>query len=106
MSTPGRAQLAIARDAAYFAGHFPGDPIVPGAQLLDLVVQTLQARPGELGGPIEVVVAKFLHPVRPGDQPVLTWEPQRGTIRFELRVEGRCVASGAVRAVASPGPGG
>lgn len=106
MSRPGRVALLVAQDAAFFAGHFPGDPIVPGAQLLDLVVQALRVRLPELQGPLEVVVAKFLHPVRPGDQPELAWAPRRDTFSFEVLVDGRCVASGAVRASAPPGPGG
>jgi 3-hydroxyacyl-[acyl-carrier-protein] dehydratase len=55
-------------------GHFPGNPIIPGAVLLREVVSVLAAASGKMCG--EIVAAKFLHPVRPGDHLAITWEEQ------------------------------
>ena len=49
------------------AGHFPGNPIIPGAVLLG---ETLRAIERSLNLDLsqgQPVSAKFLHPVRPGD---------------------------------------
>lgn len=45
------------------AGHFPGDPIVPGAVLLDHAVDCIERTYSK---PVDMIlVAKFLAPVRP-----------------------------------------
>lgn len=59
-------------DEAYFAGHFPGDPIVPGVILLEFVAQTanflLSHRAGRMvqGYLVGVDEARFNVSVRPG----------------------------------------
>jgi hypothetical protein len=81
------------------AGHFPGDPIVPGAMLLDQLVAALF--PGGWSG--EVASAKFHHPVRPGDTVAVTHTTDGDATRFECRLTGsnQLVLSGALR---SPSP--
>jgi 3-hydroxymyristoyl/3-hydroxydecanoyl-(acyl carrier protein) dehydratase len=75
------------------AGHFPGNPVIPGAVLLDVV---LRAVFGGESGPCEVRSAKFLHPVRPGDVMTIRWNEGAGT-RFDCAVGGRPVLTGSVR---------
>ena len=51
-----------------FAGHFPGNPLVPGAYLLAIVIEQARARLREMGSdrsPVGVRAVKFLAPVRP-----------------------------------------
>jgi acyl-coenzyme A synthetase/AMP-(fatty) acid ligase len=55
--------VTISPDHPAFAGHFPGQPLLPGAVLLSLVTQALQ---GRLGPTARVDNAKFLAPVGPG----------------------------------------
>jgi acyl-coenzyme A synthetase/AMP-(fatty) acid ligase len=77
-------------------GHFPGNPIVPGAVLLDALVS---ARfPGGWSG--EIQAAKFHHPVRPGDTIAVTFRTEGSATRFECRLTGseQLVLSGALRA--------
>ena len=63
------------------AGHFPGNPIIPGAVLLREVVSVLSA--GNGAACHEIRSAKFLHPVRPGDRMVIVWEVKmNGEIGF------------------------
>jgi 3-hydroxyacyl-[acyl-carrier-protein] dehydratase len=56
----------------FFAGHFPGEPIVPGVLLIEAVAQTAGVMLAGLakGGGIPKLAAvnrfKFLKPVRPG----------------------------------------
>jgi hypothetical protein len=76
-------------------GHFPGNPIIPGAVLLDELVQALS--PGDWAGEIES--AKFHHPVRPGESVAVTHRTGGSSIHFECRlVETRqLVLSGVLR---------
>lgn len=79
-------EVRFAIDHPTAAGHFPGNPIIPGAVLLD---EVLQAMAGTDGGRERSVIrsAKFLQPVRPGDAVVIRWEPDpNGHARFECRL--------------------
>ncbi|MCK6569722.1 beta-hydroxyacyl-ACP dehydratase [Myxococcota bacterium] len=89
-------ECTFAPDAPFFAGHFPGRPIVPGVILLEGLAQTLAygvlllaggGRPVLLGGLDRV---KFRHGVGPGD-----------TVTYEIRptrtLLGVTTANGIVR---------
>lgn len=68
-------------------GHFPGNPIIPGAVLLDEVLHAI-ARDCD-GGRTIIRAAKFLEPVRPGDVLLIRWQPSaQGEIRLECRLLG------------------
>ena len=58
------------------AGHFPGNPIIPGAVLLDEIFTVI----GERIAVIKTV--KFLQPVRPGDNVTIDWQILDNEIRF------------------------
>lgn len=95
----GSLQRTVAVDDHRFDGHFPGDPMLPGACLMDLVIDALTTE-GPLAAaaaPRELAVAKFLAPVRPGDTVRIDWRRQAGTLRFECRVAAVLVASGSLR---------
>ncbi len=67
------------------AGHFPGNPIIPGAVLLDEVLHAIAGARG--GGPIVIRSAKFLRPVRPGDRLLIRWQSDApGETKFECRL--------------------
>lgn len=66
-------------------GHFPGNPIIPGALLLD---EALAAILGAAATPVTVRSAKFLAPLAPGESVNLRWQHQNPTeIGFECRRE-------------------
>ena len=76
-------------DAAHPAasGHFPGNPIIPGAVLLDEVLRAIFLDCEGAARPVEVRLAKFLAPVRPGNHLIIRWVQARDReIRFECRV--------------------
>jgi len=78
-------EVRFAVDHPTAAGHFPGNPIIPGAVLLDKVLQAV-ASAGN-GGRSVIRSAKFLQPVRPGDALVIRWEPEANSqARFECRL--------------------
>ena len=74
---------AYSTDHPTAAGHFPGNPIIPGALLLDHVLRAM-ALPEALR---EVRSAKFLRPVRPGDRVVIRWRAlDNNDVAFECRL--------------------
>ena len=95
---PAEPLLPIAIDPAHpaFAGHFPGMPIVPGVVLLDAALHAL-ALDGT--SPCEIVSAKFLGVVRPGEEIGLKRQLlASGSIQFDLLCGERCIATGLLRA--------
>lgn len=94
MSEATRATFQVPNVPAWAAGHFPGDPLMPGAKLLDAVILTLQ-QAGILGHHgCSIAQAKFTAPVRPGDQVIVGWVVAGERIRFDCEVAGKPVASG------------
>lgn len=74
-----------------FIGHFPGNPVLPGVSILDLVVETFgQAVHG-------ISNAKFLKPVKPGDTlTILIDEPADGVARFAVMRAKEVVCEGCL----------
>jgi beta-hydroxyacyl-ACP dehydratase FabZ len=83
---PGRRAVALKNftvDEPFFAGHFPGHPVVPGVLLLEglaqagalLLLHDHPDRAGKLLYFTSVDRARFRRPVEPGDQ-----------VRFEVAV--------------------
>jgi 3-hydroxymyristoyl/3-hydroxydecanoyl-(acyl carrier protein) dehydratase len=58
--------VLVPGDHPCIAGHFPGDPIVPGVLLLELAAEAVRGVWPAAGPLCQVRSAKFLHPVRPG----------------------------------------
>jgi 3-hydroxyacyl-[acyl-carrier-protein] dehydratase len=78
-------EVRFAVDHLTAAGHFPGNPIIPGAVLLDEVLQAVAGTSGLERWIIRS--AKFLQPVRPGEAITIRWEPDpAGQTRFECRL--------------------
>ena len=103
-----RLSLRIPQHHSSFAGHFPGQPIVPGVVLLDEVMQAVEQHVPELGlfcdGSAVIPVCKFLAPVPPGAALTLTlaWGGPGQALTFKLHQAAQLVASGSLRAAQSP----
>lgn len=79
-----QAQWHIPLDHPVFAGHFPDYPLVPGALLLDWVVDKVAAYWQVSPGVLRIEQAKFLQPVPPGACVSLEWQPDADKCRFTL----------------------
>jgi 3-hydroxyacyl-[acyl-carrier-protein] dehydratase len=107
MSTPAatslRSRIEIPRDHPAFAGHFPKFPVLPGAVLLDEVLQAVARERGIDITEWHIASAKFLDVVRPGDELHLEHDlPKSGVIRFTILAANRTVATGSLSNAARP----
>ena len=91
-----RARLRVETSSRAFAGHFEGQPILPGVASLAIVVHALRA----MGGSLQALPSvRFRQAVRPGDVfEVTAARPDaEGQSRFEVKVEGALAVSGVAR---------
>jgi 3-hydroxyacyl-[acyl-carrier-protein] dehydratase len=88
-----RAEYQFDRDHLAADGHFPGNPIIPGALLLDHVLRAVG-----IAAPMTLRFVKFFHVVRPGDCIEIRWHRSADSqVAFEcwLQVTGKMALSGA-----------
>ncbi|WP_339498309.1 AMP-binding protein [Pseudomonas silesiensis] len=91
-------QLAVPADLAYFSGHFPQAPVLPGVVQVEwalMLGQRLMNLPAKFAG---MEVLKFQQLVRPGDeiQLHLRFDPARGKLYFAYRNETATCSSGRI----------
>lgn len=100
------SSIGVPVDHPAFAGHFPQFPVLPGAVLLDEVLQVIQRERRIDLVHWQIASAKFLSAVRPGDVLRLEHDAAKsGLIRFTVRAANRTVASGVLsNAVRPDGP--
>ena len=89
--------LHVSPDHPAFAGHFPGQPILPGVVLLAETLAAIEAHTGSPANAWTLANCKFAIPVPPGVALTLAHEHlPDGGVRFEIRSAGGRVASGAL----------
>jgi len=87
--------ISFAADHPTGEGHFAGNPIIPGALLLAEVSRSIENAIGQRFD--QVAMAKFQHPVRPGDTVDIEYSPSRqGGMNFQCSVSGVLVMSGTL----------
>jgi 3-hydroxymyristoyl/3-hydroxydecanoyl-(acyl carrier protein) dehydratase len=94
-----RIILPLPAEHPSVAGHFPGNPILPGAVLLDEILAAIERAHGQPAALWEVKWVKFLQPVRPGDvvELEITTAPGADT-RFRCWIGALEAITGLVRA--------
>ena len=94
--------LSVAADHPAYAGHFPGQPILPGAVLLDEALHALAALQGIEVAVAQVKSAKFPSPVKPGETLRLHYAATGpGVFRFAIMADERLAASGVIACAAT-----
>ncbi len=99
-----RATLTIPADHPAFAGHFPGQPLLPGVSLLAEVLEALlddAELAARIGAAPRVGAVKFLAAVRPGARLTIELDASARGVRFEVKEGERVAASGQFEPAAS-----
>jgi 3-hydroxyacyl-[acyl-carrier-protein] dehydratase len=89
--------LKISPKHPAFAGHFPGQPLLPGVSLLAEVLEVALSDSKiakALGSAPCLSSAKFLAPVRPGAQITVHLKHETHSVLFEVREGDRIAATG------------
>ena len=90
--------MIVPPDHPALAGHFPGDPIVPGVVLLDEVIRTARKTLGGGAGCLTLPWAKFHAPLRPGEEFATRLEPlDAASFKFTVRSGDKLIASGNLK---------
>ena len=106
------AAAAVPGDSAWYVGHFPDNPILPGIAILALVKEAIVT--AELREGRRVVITglgrvRFRLPIKPDDRMTLeiTREEKRGGMAylFSVSLAGEAACTGAIRAQLAEGPG-
>lgn len=79
--------LQLPADLAYFAGHFPQAPVLPGAAQVAWALRLAAARLGSSPQCREMEALKFQRLLQPGDRVTLTLrhDRARGKLHFAYR---------------------
>ncbi|MEO6362246.1 MAG: 3-hydroxyacyl-ACP dehydratase [Caldimonas sp.] len=99
-STTLRRALTVAVDHPAFAGHFPGQPILPGVALLALVLEAARAEPPlitAIGTLLHVPAVKFLAVVRPGAALEIEFRLGPRALDWQVSEAGVTVANGRIQ---------
>jgi len=97
---------AVARfpaDSAWFSGHFPENPILPGVALIALVARTVIGRESRAGRFLAIAGVRrvrFRLPVKPGDEVTLSATeapgPRGPSFAFSIQLAGEQACSGVL----------
>ncbi len=101
------AQKNLTINEAFFQGHFPEAPIMPGVLILEALAQAggilvhLKGREGKIAVLLNVNQAKFRHPVKPGDVlhlrcQGLHFSSKGGRVKAEALVDGKIAAEAEI----------
>lgn len=86
-------------DHPALAGHFPGQPIAPGAVLLDRLLLFARQVPALAESDLALEQAKFLQVCHPGDRLLFVFERREsGSWRFRIERESRVLVQGILAA--------
>ncbi|WLH36121.1 AMP-binding protein [Pseudomonas sp. FP2196] len=91
-------QLSVPPDLAYFSGHFPKAPVLPGVVQVEWALNLGRQLLNLNGAFVGMEVLKFQQLVRPGDevQLHLRFDPERGKLYFAYRNDTATCSSGRI----------
>ncbi len=106
------ASAVVSSGSAWYDGHFPGNPVLPGMAILALVkeaIVTAELREGHSALITSLARVRFRLPVKPDD--LMTFEITREKRRdgvaylFSVNLAGEAACTGVFRATLDPAPG-
>lgn len=101
-----KTTIAVAPGGAFFEGHFPGRPILPGVVELLLVLEALSRESGRPVALRGIAFARLRQLVLPGHRlGLVTQELGHEHVRFDLTREGVVVANGELVLGSPEAPG-
>ncbi|MGH8146061.1 MAG: hydroxymyristoyl-ACP dehydratase [Rhodanobacteraceae bacterium] len=98
MNAIAKSALRIELTHPALAGHFPGNPVVPGVVLLQRVASAWQVARGARIGKLD---AKFMQPLLPEQDATIELHEDGAHARFSIvRADGTVLARGTLEPVA------
>lgn len=91
-----RVGFTIRPDHPAIPGHFPGNPVVPGVLILDEVRRAALLMFGHEAKTLRLPHAKFMSPIRPGEEATIELTRTGATITFSVLRGDVMVAKGAL----------
>ena len=89
--------VTIGHDHPSLAGHFPGNPVVPGVVILSEVMKVIRQFSQSAIELLELPSIKFVSPLHPDEPFTIQLEPYaKGERGFTCRVQTRIIAIGRV----------
>lgn len=89
-------EFTIGAEHPALAGHFPGNPVVPGVIILQRVLALLESAVPERTA-VSVLEAKFLRPLRPAEKCTIALRPAGDRrLAFDCRTRRELVARGTL----------
>ena len=87
----------VPEDHPSFAGHFPGNPTLPGVVLLDVALHNIATASSVSLDLCTISSVKFLSPALPNDELLIHHSlSNNGTIHFDIACGSRKIASGRI----------
>ena len=86
-----QANISTPLEHTCYAGHFPGNPVVPGVVLLELIVSELSRGPPRVIGSV-----KFHRAVKPGEGFVLRWKSSGPHLTFRCERDALLLIEGSL----------
>ncbi len=89
------ATIVVPSDHPAIPGHFPGDPLVPGVLILEELLLATGRWLGADASVHRLHQAKFLAPLRPGEEAVIDLTRSGSSLQFSVRRGTVVIAKGA-----------
>ncbi len=86
--------FSIDLDHPSLAGHFSGNPIVPGALILNHVIDASHQIYGEVS---QIISVKFLQPLLPAVECTISYLPQGNNVAFEVISVSGIISKGVLK---------